>query len=159
MKWSIPHFDYEGIMCSAAAFKQHCSFGFWKGELVMGKTAGGEGMGQFGRITSVADLPAEKVLLGLIKKAAALNDAGINKPAPPRSKEKKEIVVPEDLKTALTKSKKAKATFDKFSYSHRKEYVEWITEAKREETRKQRLETTIQWLTEGKPRHWKYARC
>src|SRR6266705_559548 len=89
IKWGMPHFDYKGIMCGMAAFKQHCSFGFWKGRLIFGKAPGGardEGMGYAGRITKLSDLPADKVLLGYIRKAAALNDAGIK--APERSKPK-----------------------------------------------------------------------
>ena len=162
MKWSFPHFDYQGMMCSMAAFKQHCSFGFWKGRLLFGKGPGGaqgDGMGHFGRITANSDLPSKRVLIGYIKKAAQLNEAGIKSPARPRAKVKKELVVPADFIAAMKKSGKALSTFETFSYSHKKEYVEWITEAKREETRLQRLATAIQWLAEGKPRHWKYANC
>jgi len=164
MKWSFPNFDHKGIMCSMAAFKQHCTFGFWKSELILGSTgAENEAMGHFGRITSLGDLPKDKVLLGYIKKAAELNEAGIKKPAPVRSKVKKELVVPDyfmaTLKKNKKKNKKALATFDNFSYSHRKEYVEWITEAKREETRAKRMATTLEWLAKGKSRNWKYERC
>ncbi len=164
IKWSFPHFDYKGILCGMAAFKQHCSFGFWKASLVLGKgnsqgNVADEAMGQFGRITSIADLPGDKILIGYIEKAAELNDAGVKVPARARPKSKKELVVPADLATALKKNKKALATFEKFSYSHKKEYVEWITEAKREVTRKQRLETAIAWMAVGKSRHWKYVNC
>jgi len=162
MKWSFPHFDYKGMLCSMAAFKEHCSFGFWKGELILGQGPGGadgEGMGHFGRLTAMSDLPDEKVLLAYIKKAVELDEAGIKKPAPPRSKVKKELVVPADLTVALKKNKQALATFEGFSYSHKKEYVEWITEAKQEETRARRMKTTLEWLAQGKPRHWKYANC
>jgi hypothetical protein len=162
MKWRFPNFGYKGMLCSIAAFNRHCSFGFWKGELVLEKTAGGargEGMGHFGRIIAVSDLPNDKVLLRHIRKAVQLNEAGISKPVPPRSKAKKNLVVPQDLEAALKKNPKALATFEKFSYSHKREYVEWITEAKREETRQKRLVTTLEWLAEGKPRNWKYLNC
>jgi uncharacterized protein YdeI (YjbR/CyaY-like superfamily) len=117
-----------------------------------------EAMGQFGRITSIRDLPKNKVLLGYIKKAAKLNEAGVKLPPRPK-KEKKELVVPSELAAALKKNIKAQAAFNNFSYSHKKEYVEWISEAKRDETRKRRLATTIEWLSNSKPRHWKYQNC
>ena len=159
-KWSFPHFDYKGMLCSMAAFKQHASFGFWKQSLLetdafpKNKTA----MGSFGRITSIKDLPSDKVMIGLIQQAMELNEKGINvrkKPAAPKT----EVVVPDDLTAALVKNKKAKAQFEKFSNSHRKEYVMWITEAKTEPTRQKRLATTIEWLSEGKSRNWKYEKC
>ena len=149
MKWSFPHFDYKGMMCSMAAFKQHCSFGFWKGELILGKGPDGdrgEGMGQFGRITALSELPKDATLIGYIKNAVQLNEAGIKLPTSAKPKVKKELTVPDDLIAALKKNKKAQMAFENFSYSHKKEYVEWITEAKREETRKKRLETAIAWM-------------
>jgi len=161
MKWSFPHFDYKGMLCSMAAFKQHCSFGFWKGALIFGNNRGkaDEAMGHFGRITSVSDLPKDSVLTGYIKEAVRLNDAGTKLPPRPRAKGKKELVIPDSFITALKENKKARTTFDNFSYSHQKEYVEWITEAKTEDTRERRMETAIEWLAEGKPRHWKYLKC
>jgi len=162
VKWSFPHFDYKGMLCSMAAFKQHCSFGFWKGELILNQSPGGardEGMGHFGRITAISDLPADKILKGYIRKAVQLNETGVSKPKQLRPKAKKELTVPEDLLAALKKNRKALMTFENFSFSHKKEYVEWITEAKREETRQRRLATTLEWLAKGKPRNWKYLEC
>lgn len=164
MKWSFPHFMHKGILCSMASFKNHCAFGFWKGALIFGKDQGagnngGDAMGQFGRITAISDLPKKDVLIGYIKKAVRLNDAGTRLPSKPRSKEKKELVVPDYVMAALKKNKKALTTFENFSYSYKKEYVEWITEAKGEETRNKRLTTAIAWMAEGKPRHWKYIKC
>jgi len=162
MKWSFPHFDYKGMLCSMAAFKEHCAFGFWKGELIVGTGpcgAQGEGMGHFGRIAVLSDLPSEKVLIGYIKEAVRLNDEGIKKPATSKPKVKRELVVPDDLTAALKENKKALATFEQFSPSHKREYVEWISEAKREETRRLRLATAVQWMAEGKPRNWKYVKC
>ncbi len=152
------------MFCGMAAFKEHCTFGFWKGKLIFGdnKNAGNsadEGMGQFGKITSLSDLPADKKILGYIKEAVRLNDEDIKAPSKPRSKEKKELIVPDYFQALLKKNKKAQTTFEAFSYSHKKEYVEWITEAKTEETRNRRMATTLEWLTEGKSRHWKYANC
>ena len=160
LKWSMPSFEYKGILCGFAAFKQHATLMFWKQSLLetdafpKNKTA----MGSFGRITSIKDLPSDKVMIGLIQQAMELNEKGINvrkKPAAPKT----EVVVPDDLTAALVKNKKAKAQFDKFSNSHRKEYVMWITEAKTEPTRQKRLATTIEWLSEGKSRNWKYEKC
>jgi uncharacterized protein YdeI (YjbR/CyaY-like superfamily) len=159
LKWSMPHFDYKGIMCGMAAFKEHCAFGFWKADLILPKAKQAEksGMGSFGCIKSVVDLPAEKTLIGYVKKAAALNEAGIKDPDRAKPKKKRApIPVPDYFAAALKKNAPAKKTFDTMSASHRREYLEWITEAKREETRKERMATSLQWLAEGKSRNWKY---
>ncbi|PYK69144.1 MAG: hypothetical protein DME45_03685 [Verrucomicrobia bacterium] len=158
MKWRIPHFDYHGIMLGMAAFKEHCSIGFWKGQLILGKRAGSDGgMGHFGKVTSLKDVPSDKRFIEYVRKAAALNKQGIKKPADlkPRSA-RPELTIPEYFRTALRKNKKAAATFAGFSYTNKKEYLDWLTEAKREETRAKRLKNTIDWLAEGKPRNWKY---
>lgn len=160
IKWRMPCFVRKGILCNMAAFKQHCSFGFWKSKLIFGRGATHTGShGQFGRITSLADLPAKKLLIGCVRKAARINEAGIKEPARPAAKQPKRLVIPADLEAVLQKNRKALETFENFSYSHKKEYVTWITEAKREETRAKRLATALAWLSEGKPRHWKYANC
>ena len=161
LKWSRPSFVHKGLLCGMAAFKQHATFGFWKHALVVGKTGEKEGMGQFGRITSLKDLPAEKVLLGCIRKAVTLNEAGIKASAPTRAKpgENRELVVPDYFVAALKKNKTAQANFENFSYSHKKEYVEWLAGAKREDTRQKRLQTALTWIAEGKSQNWKYARC
>ena len=159
IKWGWPHFIYKGLLCGMAAFKGHCTLNFWKGEDVLGKDVASKGaMGQFGRITSVEDLPSREVLAGYILKAKALNDAGTPGPRSRRSKPRGEPEVPEDLSTALKDNPKAKAAFEGFPPGHRREYVEWITEAKRAETRAKRLATTLEWLAEGKKRNWKYEK-
>jgi Uncharacterized protein conserved in bacteria len=160
MKWSFPHFDYKGMLCSMAAFKQHCAFNFWKqslmeqGSFPAVKTA----MGSFGRITSVAELPDDKTMIAMIKEAVKLNDDGVKIKRAPATTEKKALKAPDDLAAALSKNKKAGMTFDNFNYSHRKEYIEWINEAKTDATREKRLATTIEWLGEGKGRNWKYEK-
>ncbi|MEP6704812.1 MAG: YdeI/OmpD-associated family protein [Acidobacteriota bacterium] len=159
IKWSFPHFDHKGMVCAMASFKQHCAFGFWKQSLLEQDAFAAEktAMGSFGRITSVKDLPSDKVMIGLIQQAVELNEKGIKiqkKPA-----EKKELVVPKDLSSALSKNKAAKAAFENFSYSHKKEYLMWIEEAKTEPTRNKRLTTTVEWLADGKSRNWKYDNC
>lgn len=157
IKWGSPHFDYKGVMCGMSAFKEHCAFGFWKGSLLKGLgSKSTEAMGQFGRIRTVDDLPDEKALVRLVKQAAALNDSGIKAPLrknPPKAP----VKTPPDLLAALKKNRRALAAFEAFPPSHRREYIEWITEAKRDETRRRRLETAVSWMAEGKPRNWKYA--
>ena len=164
LKWSMPFFMHKGILCNMAAFKQHCTFGFWKGALIFGKNkdAGNnqdEAMGQFGRISAISDLPKDKVLIGYIKEAVRLNQTGARLPPKPKLKKRKELIVPPVLMAALRENRSAQTAFQKFSYSHKKEYVEWITEAKGEETRKKRLLTAIEWMAKGKSRHWKYVKC
>ena len=159
MKWSMPHFDYKGNVCHMAAFKQHCALGFWKQSLLETDAFPAEktAMGSFGRITSIKDLPPDKVMIKLIHQAIELNEKGVKIAKKPV--EKKELVVPKDLTSALSKNKAAKTAFDNFSYSHKKEYVMWIEEAKTEATRDKRLVTTIEWLSEGKSKNWKYEKC
>jgi uncharacterized protein YdeI (YjbR/CyaY-like superfamily) len=158
LKWSMPHFDHKGVMCGMAAFKQHCAFGFWKADLIFerGESADKSGMGSFGSIKSLADLPNEKTLVGYVKKAAALNEAGIKAPGRTQPKKRAPIPTPDYFVAALKTNAKARKTFESFPPSHRREYLEWITEAKREETRKERMATSIKWLAEGKSRNWKY---
>ncbi len=161
MKWSFPHFDYKGIMCSMAAFKQHCSFGFWKTALMKDAEKmlenRNDAMGSLGRIKSLKDLPSDKIIMSYIKEAMKLNDDEIKVARKPKPTEKKELIIPKYFADAVKKNKKASATFESFSYTNKKDYVEWITEAKTEETRNKRLTQAIEWLTEGKTRHWKYA--
>lgn len=156
IKWSFPVFTYHGILCNMAAFREHCTFGFWKAALVLGNAASDEpAMGQFGRITSLKDLPSKKVLAGYIRKAARLNEDGVKLPSKPKKKPRV-LKTPPDLAAALKKQTKARSTFEGFSQSHRNEYIEWIEEAKTDATRKKRLATTLEWLAEGKGRNWKY---
>jgi len=157
MKWSFPHFDYQGIMCSMASFKEHCAFGFWKSALVLGDKATDGAMGQMGRITSLKDLPSEKVLAGYVRKAAALNEEGVKVERTPR-RPRRALETPPDLAAALKRNKKAHAAFESFPPSHKREYVAWIVEAKGDDTRRRRLETAVEWMAEGKPRNWKYTR-
>jgi len=162
IKWSFPHFMYKGMLCSMASFKEHCAFGFWKGNLVVPgeENKSADAMGQFGRITSRKDLPAKRVLLEYVKKAMQLHDQGIKLPAKPKPRiNKKDLKVPDYFVAALKRDKKAHAVFEGFSYSKKKEYVEWVTEAKTDETRKRRIEASLEWLAQGKSRNWKYERC
>lgn len=161
IKWGMPSFDYKGPLCSMAAFKQHAVFGFWKAALMedAGKMKNNQqnAMGHLGKIKSLADLPTDKLLLSRIKEAAKLNEDGVKLP-PRKRTEKKDLIIPDFFIKVLSKNKKALQAFDNFSPSHKKEYVEWITEAKTEETRNRRMETAIEWIADGKGRNWKYER-
>ncbi len=157
MKWRMPHFTHQGILFGMAAFKQYCAVHFWKGKLVLGKDGNAGGFGNLGRVAALTDLPDKKALLRYIKKAVELNESGVKKPV--TRGPKKRLIVPDYFRAALSRNKKAQATFDSFSYSHKKEYVQWVTEAKREETRERRMKTALQWLAQGKPQNWKYLNC
>jgi len=161
MKWGFPHFEYKGILCSMASFKQHCALGFWKAALMkdphkvmttVGKTA----MGHFGRITQSSDLPGDRILVQYIRQAVKLNEGQIKLPPRTRLSGKKELKIPDYLMQALRKNKKALETFNHFSYSNKRDYLEWVTEAKTEATRARRLAMTVEWMKEGKIRNWKY---
>lgn len=163
IKWGVPFFEtYGDNLCSIAAFKKHCIVNFWKASLLkdshglftrIGETA----MGQLGRITSLEDLPSDKILAAYLKEADQLNKKGI-KPGRAAKTDKKEISTPPALAAALKKNKTAAKNFEAFSYSARKEYIEWIEDAKTEATLNKRLETAVEWIAEGKHRNWKYQK-
>lgn len=166
IKWSFPHFDYKGkMMCSMAAFKQHCALNFWlaaemktvQAHKEKTKAEAGNSMGHFGKITSVKDLPAEKELMGMIREAMELSEKGVVIKRSVPSKET-ELPVPDMLQKALIKNKNAKAAFEKFPPSHRREYITWIADAKTDTTRDKRIATAIEWIAEGKGRNWKYEK-
>jgi uncharacterized protein YdeI (YjbR/CyaY-like superfamily) len=166
IKWSMPFFVVDGrILAHMAAFKQHCTFGFWRGRgEPVDRGDREQAMGQFGRLATLADLPARRELVRLIKQAIAAPaeaDAPSNpKPAIDRAKTTKPpLPVPDALATALRGNASARKAFEAMSNSHRREYIEWIVEAKRDETRAKRLAQTLEWLAEGKSRHWKYEAC
>jgi uncharacterized protein YdeI (YjbR/CyaY-like superfamily) len=161
IKWGMPSFVHHGIICGMAGFKAHCAFGFWRRGLTdeIAKTGvkAEQAMGSLGRITSRKDLPGDRAMLGYIRKAAKLNEAGVR--ARPKPRPKPALPVPADLAGALKKNAKAAKAFAAFSPSARREYIEWITEAKRPETRLARLTTTVQWVAAGQRRDWKYETC
>ena len=158
-KWSMPFFEYHGPLANMSAFKAHVGFGFWKGALVLGRGSGDDerAMGQFGRITSVKDLPSKKEFVALIRKAMQLNEDGVKVPKRKPAK-RADLPIPAELAAALAKNRKARANFDAFPPSHRREYNEWIGEAKREETRAARAAQAVEWIAEGKGRNWKYQK-
>jgi hypothetical protein len=160
IKWGHPNFEHRGTLCGMAAFKAHCTFAFWKASLLTGTPGIGSGpspVDQFGRLASVADLPSRSTLLRLIQKAATLNEEGV-KPERPRGVAPRELAVPDYFLAALRKNRKALATFEAFPYSHKKEYVEWVAAAKRDETRQRRLDLAVTQMAEGKTQNWKYER-
>ena len=163
MKWGAPHFEHEGIVAGMAAFKRHVRFAFWRGKELKDTDAlldivGDTDIGAM-HYEQLDDLPSERVLSRYVKEAVRLNEASARAPRKPaENATKRQVAAPADLKTALKKSKKAHTTFEGFGFSARKEYVEWITEAKREATRAKRIETAVEWLAEGKPRNWKYMK-
>jgi uncharacterized protein YdeI (YjbR/CyaY-like superfamily) len=159
IKWGMPSFEYKGLLGGMAAFKHHVSWGFWKASLlndpkgIMKSSASSPMSG--GSPKELSELPDEDYILDLVRQAVVLNDRGVK--IPKRSgKPKPAAKVPPDLLAALKKNAKARATFEQFSPSHRREYIEWITEARQDETRKRRLAQAIEWMAEGKPRNWKY---
>jgi uncharacterized protein YdeI (YjbR/CyaY-like superfamily) len=162
IKWGMPSFEYKGPYFGVASFKQHCVGGFWKSKLIKDpkgylgerKNQGGEAMGNLGRMTSIKDLPPDKIMIDFLKQAKKLNDDGIKVEKKPAVK--KPLTIPKELTAALNKNKKAKETFENFPPSHKREYAEWINEAKTDVTKNKRLETAIEWMTEGKHRLWKY---
>lgn len=161
IKWGMPFFEYKGMLGSIAAFKQHCAFNLLKARLMKDAETflknNEEGMGLLGRITSLQDLPPDDVLIGYIREAMRLNDDDI-KPVK-KAASIKELIIPETVTAALAGNDRAKDMFDKFSYSNKKEYVEWIAEAKTDATRNKRVATMLEWLEEGKDRNWKYKNC
>jgi uncharacterized protein YdeI (YjbR/CyaY-like superfamily) len=156
IKWGMPFFTLKGRpLANMAAFKAHAAFGLWQGRAVLGEAgAHGEAMGQFGRLTSLADLPAAEELAAILRRAAE---------APPkprvRGAAKPELETPPDLRQALEANASAVAVFEAFPPSCRREYVEWVTEAKRPETRAKRIAQSVEWMAEGKRRNWKHERC
>lgn len=161
IKWSMPFFMHNGrILANMAAFKSHCAFGFGHGDQVVMTGKDGEAMGQFGRIESLKDLPSQREITALAKKSMALIDQGVKAPRAPKSGPPRAAPeTPADLAAALAANAAAGKTYVTFPPSCRREYVEWIEEAKRPETRAKRLAQTVQWLAEGKRRNWKYENC
>ncbi len=166
-KWSFPVFMYHGaIMCNMAAFKQHCAFGFWKGALIQDddkilETTDKSVMGNLGSLKSLKDLPADRILKKYLKIAMRLNEDDIKVPKKPKPTEqdKKELAVPDYFQKVLKTNKAAQKAFDAFSYSHKKEYIQWFEEAKTEPTREKRMTQALEWIAEGKGRNWKYQKC
>jgi uncharacterized protein YdeI (YjbR/CyaY-like superfamily) len=168
IKWSMPFFEYHGvILCNMSAFKEHCRFGFWGLEISAVLRKEGivreGGASTLGRITSVDALPSQKKIIDWVERAAALIESGQERsPVAARTRAPKPartaLKTPPDFNRALSKNKKAATAFAAFSPSCRREYIDWIVEAKRPETREQRITKAVDWIAQGKQRNWKYQK-
>ncbi len=160
LKWGVPSFEYKGLMGGMAAFKAHVAWGFWRHKEMADprKIFQGDAMMSGGKIVDADQLPPETVMVEYVKRAAKLNDAGPVKRAA-TAKAKPPVKVPSSFAKVLKRNPKALATFEGFAPSHKREYVEWIVEAKQEATRERRIATAIEWLVKGKSRNWKYEKC
>jgi hypothetical protein len=157
VKWGVPAFVYQGkLLCMAASFKAHCAFVLWTREAEAAAGAAASTNESLRRISCLKDLPARRALHSLVKDAATRIAARGPLPRPAK-KAKPAMKVPPDLNAALALDTRAKAGFQKLPPSHRREYVEWITEAKTAPTRERRLQTTLEWLAAGKSRNWRYG--
>ncbi|MBW4888781.1 YdeI/OmpD-associated family protein [Mucilaginibacter sp. HMF5004] len=167
MKWSCPFFDYKGPLCQMVAFKQHMGFGFWKATAMADpnkifKSQEESSAGSIGKITSMAQLPPDEVLIAYIKEAVALNESGVKLPTRTTNKTpvvKAALITPPEFITMLEGNSMAKMHFEEFSPSKRKEYIEWFVDAKTEATKQKRMDQALEWISEGKSRHWKYQNC
>jgi hypothetical protein len=157
-RWGHPTFMHKGLLCSFAVFKAHCVFRFWRSQLLPDRLSASArtALRSLERLTSVDELPAGRELAAIVKAAVALNEEGVASPPRPAAAKGRTVRTPPALAAALRKNAKARAAYEKFSYSHKKEYVEWIAEAKTDATRDRRIATAVVWLAEGKPRNWKY---
>jgi uncharacterized protein YdeI (YjbR/CyaY-like superfamily) len=161
VKWSMPFFTYrDANLCHMAAFKAHCAFGFWRGKEIDGlpEVENGASMGNIGRIGSLDDVPSKRDLTRWIKAAMKLTDGGTKPVRSSVAVVKSSLATPDDLAAAIGANVDAKKHYDAFSPSAKREYVEWIVEAKREATRAQRIVTAVEWIAEGKQRNWKYQK-
>lgn len=160
IKWGMPSFSHAGgLLCGMAAFRQHASFGFWKHALVVGEGGPRDGMGSYGKMTSLADLPPRKTLLAHLRKAIKLNEEGVTAPAARKTAPQAPPQAPDDLLAMLAGNPAARAAYEAFPPGCKREYIAWIVEAKRKETRAKRLAQAIEWMAEGKRRNWKYGHC
>lgn len=159
IKWGFPHFMYEGMLCSMAAFKRHCAFGFWKGTLIVEDAERDDGaMGHFGRLERLEDLPPKRRIAALVKAAMKLNETGAQGVRRPQHPPHRRRAAPAWFAAALARHARAKHGYAALTPSQRREYVEWLADAKREATREKRLATALEWLADGKDLNWKYRK-
>ena len=161
IKWKVPVYEYKGIVCATGAFKTHCAFNFFKAKLMKDpyhvfSEQFSDAAGQFGKLLTVSDLPSDSILREYIQEAAKLNTDKIKGPA--KKKEDADHLIPNDLSIALKNNPIAQKQFETMSLGYKKEYIDWLLDAKMDATRQKRLETAIEWIAEGKPRNWKYMK-
>ncbi len=155
LKWGMPSFMYKGkILCNMASFKHHCAFGFWLGPIMNPEHFNGGAMGDFGKMTSLADLPNKEAFKSMVLEAMELIDAG--KTIPKKETNVAAPDVPKEIQDALKQDQEAETKFEQFSPSQKKEYIEWIMGAKTKATQEKRIAQMMEWVVEGKSRHWKY---
>ena len=158
IKWRMPSFEWKGLLAGMAAFKAHCTFGFWKDALLRKEKAHAGALERAGCMKALDDLPPKAAFAKAIKRAMELNADGVaypRKKAAPRPP----IAMHPEFARALGASKRAKAAFEDFAPSCKREYLEWIAEAKKDDTRARRIEQAIEWIADGKKRNWKYENC
>ena len=160
IKWNCPFFVYRGPVCAVAAFKAHCRIGFWKADVLRKGPAAAAALASLERVTQVSEFPSRAALTALVQGAVKLNEDGVlaewQKAQQERRKNPVPVKPPPALAAALKKNARARKTWDAFTPSHRRDYVVWIAAAKTDETRDRRVQQTVEWLAEGKTRHWKY---
>ena len=151
LKWSFPHFNYRGkIICSMAAFKQHCAFTFWLAaqlkdqDKILQRGESQKSMGHLGKLQSPDQIPDQNILINYIHEAINLSQAESR--VVRKLTDRTEIKIPVELEAALKKNKEVYRKFDQLPYSHRREYVNYITEAKKADTRERRITKTIEKL-------------
>lgn len=163
IKWRQPCFESNGLVCAIAAFKKHVNFSFFKGKLLNDSaqifSASENNELAALKFTTLNDVPTDDILINYVQQAIALNNTSHAEKRKVVRKDKADLVIPEDLTSALAENPTAKKVFNDFSYSKQKDYIEWLTSAKREATRAARLATALEWISEGKARHWKYENC
>ena len=160
IKWGFPNFTYrDRILTGMAAFKAHCSIGFWHGAAAVGAAHAKDGaMGDLGRVASLQDLPAPAEQQAILRRAMRLIEDGVKARPAKAAAPRPPLATPDDLGAALQANAAARATFEAFPPSQQREYIEWIVEAKQTATREKRLAQAIAWMAEGKRRNWKYER-
>ena len=159
MKWGSPFYEHHGVLVGTPAFKKHCALIFWKDKLIFKDVPTENNPSKrLRKLTSIEELPDDTTLIRYIEKSIELNEAGVKEPVRSKPNSKKRLVVPKYLQDALNKSKRTLAAFENLSPSCKREYVEWLVDAKREETRAKRLATAVKWIAEGKNRNWKYEK-
>ena len=160
IKWGMPFFDYKGPVCQMAAFKEHCAFGFWKASRLYDPgnllKIGDGAAGNFGRIETLSDLPSDEALIYFVNEAIQLNESGEKPAIKKAAKPKAEIEMPDDFAELLDRNIAAKEIYGEFSPSHKREYLEWIVDAKTDATRQKRMQQAIEQMVEGKSKNWKY---
>jgi len=160
IKWRSPFYEHRGILAATPAFKKHCALILWKGRLVFNEVSPGDDpTNRLRRLADIRELPDNATLTRYFKKAVELNEAGARMPVPSRVKKSRPVRIPPDFQSALRNNPRARTAFAAFSPSRRREYVDWLLNAKREETRARRLKSAIEWIAQGKSVRWKYERC